>query len=147
MDPDITKMWQWDQNYSAGTLIPGIFNDAFINFIVVRSTEHHIVGWLQTSGRCGRKRQKPNLKQRSEFPCRDSGKNHKKPWGNSHPQSWDLNQDIPVYQPRRSVKRLQQVTKNPTVGQISNLGPPKYGAGVLFTRQVRSVCCIDHYGG
>lgn len=80
MDSDITKMWQWDQNYPAGTLIPGIFNDAFIHFIVVRSTEHHIVGWLQTSSRCGRKRQKPNLKHRSEFPCRDSGKAQETLW-------------------------------------------------------------------
>jgi hypothetical protein len=77
----------------------------------------------------------------------ETRENHKKPCGKSHPQSWDLNQGIPVNQPRRSVKWLQQATKNPTVRQISNLAPPKYGAGVLLTRQVRSVYCIYHYGG
>jgi len=40
------------------------------------------------------------------------------------------------------MKWLQQATKDLTVGQISNLGQPKYGAGVLFTRQVRSVVFI-----
>jgi len=44
VDSDITKMRQRDQNYPAGTLIPRIFNGAFINIIVVRSTEHHKVG-------------------------------------------------------------------------------------------------------
>jgi hypothetical protein len=33
-------MRQWDQNYPAGTLISTIFNDACVNFIVVRTSEY-----------------------------------------------------------------------------------------------------------